>query len=264
MKIYVVIIWTGGRWKKDGLSKPLRQKHLFSFETQLLINTLNVQNWRIRPFAGSYAQRIGNKLSEQSNVSVPPPVNEGKVSGTREGNVSLIFRKKSIFLQYNLNEDSKHTPKNLQDANVRKSTEYAQWLMRKHNLPLFTFVEKAYKKMKMFFISEKPSFFVIVSKFSHVQSCFLIFQNLLVRAEKTFSKKSYHLIHILQQICHLHRFWKKIRYFPKNPNFERFEKLYYFSGMLLQICCNLLKKDFTFRNVNKLADVAWTHWVNIG
>ena len=43
-------------------------------------------------------------------------------------------------------------------------------------------------------------------------------------------------------------FWKKIflanisGFFSKNPNFERFEKSYYFSRILRQICKNLMKK----------------------
>ena len=43
---------------------------------------------------------------------------------------------------------------------------------------------------------------------------------------------------------------KKIKFFSKNPcvfskkdpNFERFEKSYYFSRILRQICCNLVTK----------------------
>ena len=58
------------------------------------------------------------------------------------------------------------------------------------------------------------------------------------------------MIRILQQIRHLYRFWKKFKFFSKNlsifskkaPNFERFEKSYYFSRILRQICYNLVKK----------------------
>ena len=54
------------------------------------------------------------------------------------------------------------------------------------------------------------------------------------------------MIRILQQIRHLKHFWKKWKffsknYFPKSPNFERFEKSYYFSR-ILQICYHFNKK----------------------
>ena len=61
---------------------------------------------------------------------------------------------------------------------------------------------------------------------------------------------------------------KKIKFFRKTHLFfqkkiERFEKSYYFSRILRQTHYNLVKK-ITFRNVNKLADVAWTQLANIG
>ena len=60
------------------------------------------------------------------------------------------------------------------------------------------------------------------------------------------------MIRILQQIYYLQRFLKKIQdFFSKNPsiflkttsNFERFEKSYYLSRILRQICYNLMKKN---------------------
>ena len=40
-------------------------------------------------------------------------------------------------------------------------------------------------------------------------------------------------------------FFKKPSFFQKNPNFERFEKSYYFSRILRQICDNLVIKKFS-------------------
>ena len=49
-----------------------------------------------------------------------------------------------------------------------------------------------------------------------------------------------HLIRILQHICHLQPFWNNFRkthqFSQKNPNFERFQKSYYFTRILQQIC----------------------------
>ena len=39
-------------------------------------------------------------------------------------------------------------------------------------------------------------------------------------------------------------FTDKPIYFFKSPNFERFEKFYYFSRILRQICYNLMEKKF--------------------
>ena len=38
---------------------------------------------------------------------------------------------------------------------------------------------------------------------------------------KEISKKYYHLIRILEQICHLYRFWKTSSFFSKNPKFSK-------------------------------------------
>ena len=47
-------------------------------------------------------------------------------------------------------------------------------------------------------------------------------------------------------------FFEKAHLFSqKKTNFERFEKSYYSSRILRQICCNLVKK-ITFRNVNAI------------
>ena len=62
----------------------------------------------------------------------------------------------------------------------------------------------------------------------------------------------YHLIRILQQTCHLERFWKiqvfleKHLYFiKKNSNVDYFEECYHFNRILRQICYNLVMKNFS-------------------
>ena len=87
--------------------------------------------------------------------------------------------------------------------------------------------------------------------------------------------KQYHLIRILQQICHFFRFWKKIQdFFSKNPsifpkkqpNFERFENSYYFSRILRQICYNLMKKRFHIQTCEQpmLARLRELNWQTSG
>ena len=70
------------------------------------------------------------------------------------------------------------------------------------------------------------------------------------KVEKAFLT-NYHFIRILQQIFSTFSDFEKIQVFSekekpihffKNPNFESFEKSYYFSRILRQMCYNLVKK----------------------
>ena len=91
-------------------------------------------------------------------------------------------------------------------------------------------------------------------------SCFLIFLTLKIfwffakkphnYGGKNIFRKYYHLVRILQQICHPQQFWKKFKFFSKNPTFERFEKSYHFSRILRQICYNLVKKLHVQKRMN--------------
>ena len=45
--------------------------------------------------------------------------------------------------------------------------------------------------------------------------------------------------------------------FFRKTNFRRYEKFYYFSRILRQICYNLVKKKFTFRSVNEHRERNW-------
>ena len=62
--------------------------------------------------------------------------------------------------------------------------------------------------------------------------------------------------------------FKKIQFFfQKNPNFEHFERSYCFSRILGQIYYILVKKNFTFSNVNILPMLACRrerNWQTIG
>ena len=76
------------------------------------------------------------------------------------------------------------------------------------------------------------------------------------RAENTFLRKITILYAFYSKFATLSDFWKIQDFFrkthlllKKNPNCERFEKFYYFSRILRQICYNLLKK-MTFTHVN--------------
>ena len=66
--------------------------------------------------------------------------------------------------------------------------------------------------------------------------------------EKKFFRIWYHLIRILQQICHFYPIWKK-GVFKKNPFFSKktetsnaFEKPYYFSRIYVIFAVLMIKK----------------------
>ena len=80
------------------------------------------------------------------------------------------------------------------------------------------------------------------------------------------------MIRILQQIYHLQEFLrnfiffsKNLSIFLKNPNFERFGKSCFFSGILRQICYHLMEEiDFQTREQAMLARLARAHLAKIG
>ena len=54
-------------------------------------------------------------------------------------------------------------------------------------------------------------------------------------------------------------------FFRKTPNFERFEKFYYFSRILLKICYNSMKKiDIQTREQSMLAHLRELNWQTSG
>ena len=103
--------------------------------------------------------------------------------------------------------------------------------------------------MKMFFL-EKHSIFFIFSNFSHVQN-FLTFcwKNLIIRVEMLFIWKNTSWYAFFSKFATFRCFEKiqvffakPVHFFKKDRIFERFEKSYYFSHILRQICYSVDKK----------------------
>ena len=132
------------------------------------------------------------------------------------------------------------------------------------------FGEDTISKIKTLFF-EKKRFFFIFSSFPNVQRFLFFFaeKNPIMRAQKN----HFDLIRILQ-IYYLKRsrkysiffFEKLISFSRKTPNFERFEKWYYFSRILGQSCYNLMKKKFDIKTRERpmLARLTRAQLANIG
>ena len=128
------------------------------------------------------------------------------------------------------------------------------------------------KKENVFFLEKKHVFFIIFSNFSNVQSFLFFFCqiNLIMRAEKTFLRNItilYAFYSKFTTFSDLKKFFfEKPTYFLKNPNFERFEKIYYFSRILRQICYNSMKKNFDIRTREQsmLARLRGLNWQTSG
>ena len=70
--------------------------------------------------------------------------------------------------------------------------------------PRSSFVKDS-KRMKAFFFQKKYSVFIKFSNFSNSTIFWFFFR----KKTSQWRRKWYHLIRIIQQICHLYRFWKK-------------------------------------------------------
>ena len=92
-------------------------------------------------------------------------------------------------------------------------------------------------------------------------------KNLIIRVEKIFSKKIPFDTHSTANLPPLvalkiiQVFFRKTHLFlKKNPNFQRFEKYYFFSRILRQVCFILVQKI----QVQKRERTSWTQLENIG
>ena len=128
--------------------------------------------------------------------------------------------------------------------------------------------KRALKKMKTVFSRKNTPSSSYLLNFSTSKSSWFVAKYPHNQGEKHTFKTIDHLIRILQQICRIWRFWNQNSSFLEKPiyflkitaNFEVFEKIYFFSRILRQICYKLVKKY----HVEKLERTLWTQLTNIG